>query len=151
MSRKIDLVFAACFAVFFIGWLTFDLPVALGLIYKGTGWYAREIDPIFRDPPSWLRTIGWFAFAYGPFYLLTAYGFFRSRPWLPYVLLPLAGMVVTSTAIYMIEDATGGVPPSNWAVFFFLNGPYVLVPVLAAAYLIVRDRATVVDGTSASV
>lgn len=34
MSRKIELVFAAFFALFFIGWLTFDIPVALGFVYK---------------------------------------------------------------------------------------------------------------------
>ena len=109
MSRKVELVFAALFALFFIGWLTFDIPVALGLVNKSTGWYAREIDPIFLHPPSWLRTIGWFAFAYGPFYLVTAYGFFRSKSWLPYVLLPLAGMVVASAGIYIVIDATGDV------------------------------------------
>lgn len=32
MSRKIELVFAAFFALFFIGWLTFDIPVALGFV-----------------------------------------------------------------------------------------------------------------------
>lgn len=56
MSRKIELVFAAFFALFFIGWLTFDIPVALGFVYKGTAWYAREIDPIFRDPRQVRRT-----------------------------------------------------------------------------------------------
>ena len=35
VSRKIELVFAAFFALFFIGWLTFDIPVALGFVYKG--------------------------------------------------------------------------------------------------------------------
>lgn len=76
------------------------MPVALGLVNKSVGWYAREIDPIFLHPPSWLRTVGWFAFAYGPFYLVAAYGFFRSKQWLPYLLLPLAGMVVTSTGSF---------------------------------------------------
>jgi EXPERA (EXPanded EBP superfamily) len=150
MSRKIELVFAGLFALFFIGWLIFDMPVALGLVNKSVGWYAREIDPIFLDPPSWLRTVGWFAFAYGPFYLATAYGFFRSKSWLPYVLLPLAGMVVTSTGIYLVEDATGDVPPLNWTMFFALNGPYIVVPVVAAIWLVARTRNAVTAGTSAS-
>jgi hypothetical protein len=67
MSRKVELVFAALFALFLIGWLIFDMPVALGLVNKSVGWYAREIDSIFLHPPSWLRTVGWFAFAFGPF------------------------------------------------------------------------------------
>ena len=32
MSRKVELLFAALFALFFIGWLIFDMPVALGLV-----------------------------------------------------------------------------------------------------------------------
>ena len=128
MSRKIELVFAALFALFFIFWLTFDLPVALGLVNESAGWYAREVEPIYLHPPSWLSSFVWFPFAYGPFYLLTAYGFFRSKSWLPYLLLPLAGMVVAGTAIYIAIDATGDVPPSNWTMFYLFNGPYIVVP-----------------------
>lgn len=150
MSRKVELVFAALFALFFIGWLIFDMPVALGLVNKSAGWYAREIDPIFLHPPSWLRNVGWFAFAYGPFYLLAAYGFLRSKQWLPYLLLPLAGMVVTSTGIFMVTDTTGDVRPLNWTLFYVLNGPYIVVPVLAALWLIARTRKVLRPGTSTS-
>jgi hypothetical protein len=142
VSRKIELVFAAFFALFFIGWLTFDIPVALGFVYKGTGWYAREIDPIFRDPPSWLNTVGWYAFAYGPFYAATVYGFIRRSSWLPYVVLPLAGMEVATVGIYFVEELTGHVQPLNWTMFYILNGPYIVVSVLAALWLIARTRKT---------
>ena len=155
MPRKPDepqdrAVFAALFALFFIFWLTFDLPVALGLVNESAGWYAREVEPIYLHPPSWLSSFVWFPFAYGPFYLLTAYGFFRSKSWLPYLLLPLAGMVVASTAIYIVIDATGDVPPSNWTMFYLFNGPYIVVPALAAIWVIVRTRRAVTPGTSAS-
>jgi hypothetical protein len=147
VSRKVELVFAALFALFFIGWLIFDMPVALN---KSTGWYAREVDPIFLHPPTWLRTVGWFAFAYGPLYLVAAFAFFRSKQWLPYLLLPLAGMVVTSTGIYMVTDATGDVRPLNPTMFSVLNGPYIVVPVLAAIWVIARTRKVVTPGTSTS-
>jgi EXPERA (EXPanded EBP superfamily) len=150
VSRKVELVFAALFALFFIGWLIFDMPVALGLVNKSTGWYATEVDPIFLHPPTWLRTVGWFAFAYGPFYLVAAFAFFRSKQWLPYLLLPLAGMVVTSTGIYMVTDATGDVRPLNPTMFSVLNGPYIVVPVLAAIWVIARTRKVVTPGTSTS-
>ncbi|MGZ3385523.1 MAG: hypothetical protein ACXVB5_11480, partial [Isosphaeraceae bacterium] len=65
-------------------------------------------------------------------------------------LLPLAGMVVTSTGIYLVEDSTGEVPPLNWAMFYLLNGPYIVVPVLAAIWLIARTRKAVTAGSSAS-
>jgi EXPERA (EXPanded EBP superfamily) len=150
VSRKIDLWFAALFALFFIGWLAFDMPVALGLVHEGTGWYAREVDPIFRDPPSWLKTIGWFAFAYGPAYAAIAYGFLRRSSWLPYVLLPLAGMVVATTGVYFVEELTGDVQPLNWAMFYLLNGPYMIVPILAAIWLIARTTKAVTPNTTAS-
>ena len=49
MSRKVELVFAALFALFFIGWLIFDMPVALGLVnsqrhtHRTPGQAQREI------------------------------------------------------------------------------------------------------------
>ena len=141
-SGKIELIFAAFFAWFFIGWLTFDIPVALGLDTKSTVWYAREIDPIFRDLPSWLKTFGWFALAYGPFYAATAYGFLRRKSWLPYVLLPLTGMMVATVGTYFIEEMTGDVQPLNWAMFYVLNSAHLVVPVLAALWLIARTRKT---------
>ena len=142
MSRKIELVFAAFFAWFVFGRLSFDNPVAFGLDYPGTAWYAREIDPLFRDRPLWLKTIGWYSVAYGPFYAATGYGFFRGQQWLPYLLLPLAGMVATSTGIYMVTDATGDVRPLNWTMFYVLNSPHLVVPVLAALWVIAQARKT---------
>ena len=65
-------VFAVFFALFCIGWLVFDMPVALGLIDETQGFYAQQIDPLFQDPPRWLETIGWFALAYGPLYAAAA-------------------------------------------------------------------------------
>jgi hypothetical protein len=100
VSRGFDRVLAVFFALFFVGWLIFDMPAALGLIDESTGYYAREIDPIFRDPPLWLRTVGWFALAYGPAYAALAYGYWRNRWWTTYVALPLAGAVIATTTIY---------------------------------------------------
>jgi EXPERA (EXPanded EBP superfamily) len=141
VNRKIDLVFAALFAVLFLGWLASDMPAHLGLMDPSTGWYAREIDPIFRDPPSWLRTSGWFGFAFGPLYAAAVYGFIRCSSWLLYIVLPLAGMVVAMTGLYLIEDVTGNVRPLHWAVFYLLNAPYIAVPVLAALWLFARESA----------
>jgi len=131
-GRPLDLVFAVFFALFCIGWFAFDMPVALGLIDETTGWYAREVDPIFQDPPRWLETIGWFALAYGPLYAAAAYGFVRGRSWLPYVLLPLAGAITATNTIYWVEELAGDVRPANMTIFVALNLPYLVIPPLAA-------------------
>ncbi len=140
MRRGVDLVLAAFFVAFCIGWLVFDMPVALGLIDESTGWYAREIDPLFLDPPLWLETIGWFALAYGPFYAATAYALIRRRSWLPAVLLPLAGAITATNVIYWVEELTGPVPPRNMAIFVALNLPYLVVPPLAALRVVGTTR-----------
>jgi hypothetical protein len=149
MSRKAELLFAALFALFFVLWLNFDMLVPFGVVNRSADYYIREVDPIFRHPPSWLRTVKWFAFACGPFYLVTAFGFLRSKSWLPYVLLPLAGVVVATTGIYIAADVTGDVPPSNLAIFYLSNLPYIVVPVVAAIWLVGRTRKAVTPGTSA--
>lgn len=130
--RGIDLVLAVFFALFCVGWLAFDMPVALGLVDETTGWYAREIDPLFRDPPMWLETVGWFALAYGPAYAACAYGFARGRAWVLYVALPLAGAITATNTIYWVEELAGDVPPANMTVFVALNLPYLVLPPIAA-------------------
>jgi hypothetical protein len=140
-SRWLDIVFATFFTLFCVGWLVFDMPAALGLIDESTGWYAREVDPIFQDPPVWLQAIGWFALAYGPLYGLSAYGLVKRASWLPYVLLPLAGMIAATTTVYFVEELAGDVRPTNMAVFLALNVPYLVVPGLAALWCVVRRPA----------
>jgi len=58
-------------------------------------------------------------------------------------------MVVTSTGIYLDTDATGDVRPLNWMMFYVLNGPYIVVPVLAALWLIARTRKAIDQTTHA--
>lgn len=130
--RAVDKVFAFFFALFCLGWIAFDMPAALGLIDESTGWYAREVDPIFQNPPLWLKTIGWFALAYGPAYAASAYGFFRRTTWLPYVVMPLAGLITATNVIYWVEELAGDIPPKNMTIFVALNLPYLVIPPLAA-------------------
>lgn len=131
-DRPVELVLAVFFALFCVGWFAFDMPAALGLVDESAGWYAREVDPIFQDPPLWLRTIGWFALAYGPAYGAVAYAFIKQRAWLPKVLLPLAGLITATNVIYWVEELAGDVPPKNMAIFVALNLPYLVIPPLAA-------------------
>jgi hypothetical protein len=143
VNRRLELVFAVFFALFFVGWLIFDMPAALGFIDESTGWYAINVDPIFQDPPLWLRTVGWFALAYGPFYGASAYGFLKRKLWLPYALLPLAGAVLATTTVYFVEELAGDVPPTNMPLFYALNVPYLVIPVAAALYATLRKPAAI--------
>lgn len=141
MSRRVDIALAIVFALFFVGWLAFDMPAALGLIDETEGWYALNVDPIFQDPPRWLETVGWFALLYGPAYAALAYGYFRNETWVRNVILPLSGAIFATTTIYFVEELFGDVPPTNWTLFYALNVPYLVVPPLAAARELMISRA----------
>lgn len=132
MNRKVDRILAVVFALFFVGWLAFDMPVALGLIDEATGWYAINVDPIFQDPPRWLEIVGWYALLYGPAYGALAYGYWKSKPWVRNVILPLSGAMLATTGLYFIEELTGDVKPIDWALFYLLNAPYLVIPPVAA-------------------
>lgn len=113
MRHKVDLAFAVLFVLFFVLWINQDLLIPLGMSSKSSEYYSTRVDPITHDPPSWVKTIQWFAFATGPFFLVTAFAFFRNKRWLPYVVLPLAGAMVAITGIYMIADVTSEVSLST--------------------------------------
>jgi hypothetical protein len=132
MRRRGDLVFAVFFALFFCGWLAFDLPVALGLVNKSAGWYAQNVDPLFQHTPLWLDVVGWFAAFYGPIYLALAYGIVRGKSWVPLVVLPFAGLITATNVIYWVVELKGDVRPKNMALFALLNVPYLVIPPLAA-------------------
>lgn len=137
-DRPLDAVFAVFFGLFTLGWLVFDLPAATGVIDETTGFYAREIDPLFRDPPLWLEAVGWMAACYGPVYAALAYGLVRGRRWVDVLALPFAGLITGSNAVYVTVEVFGDLPPANPAVFWLLNTPYFVVPVLLAIRSAVR-------------
>lgn len=131
-ERPFDLVLAIFFALFCVGWVIFDFPVAVGLVDETTGFYAREIDPIFRDPPLWLTAVGWFAAFYGPIYATIAYGFAKGKAWLPEIVLPFAGLITATNVIYWVVELWGDERPLNMTAFVLLNLPYLLMPPIAA-------------------
>jgi hypothetical protein len=49
-------------------------------------------------------------------------------------------MVFATTTIYFVEELAGEIPPTNMALFYALNLPYLVVPVLAALYVTVMRR-----------
>lgn len=130
-------ILAVFFGLFCIGWAIFDMPVALGIIDETTGFYAREIDPIFQDPPVWLQTVGYFALLYGPVYAALAFGYWTNKAWVSTLVLPFAGLITATNVIYWAEEIWGDVPPLNWTAFVLLNLPYLLVPPIAAGRAVV--------------
>ena len=149
-QRPLDIAFAVVFLLFTITSGISDLVPTLGIpivadstnpIVQSNYWYAHDADPLFMDPPVWMRFVtGLSAFVYGPFYILLALSLLRGWNWiqLPAVIYATAISVITGVIVFGVEFF--GEPEfqtQNPAKFLAFNLPYVIIPIL----LLIRMRA----------
>ncbi len=148
-KRKFDYFFIIFFSLFFITSMISDMmPTVFGSLesnldnplMKANYDYAIGCDPLFLNPPVWMRFVtGLSAFVYGPFYLVLVYAFIKGKNWiqLPAVMYGTAISVITGVIVFGVEFF--GEPEwqcQNLGRFLPLNLPYVLIPIL----LIIRMR-----------
>ncbi|HEY2694160.1 MAG TPA: emopamil-binding family protein [Pseudonocardiaceae bacterium] len=147
--RGIDIFFAIVFSAFTITSLISDLLPTVGVNFSHpTGnffvdsnyWYAHDADPLFMNPPYWMRIVtGLSAFVYMPFYLVLVYALLTGRNWIQLPAVIYATMIVSLTGIVVFGVEFWGEP--MWRTpepgkFLPFNLPYVLVPLL----LLIRMR-----------
>jgi hypothetical protein len=113
--RKIDIFFAVIFSAFAITSVISDLlptisvdfsPASGNFLVQGNYWYAHDADPLFMNPPVWMRFVtGLSAFVYGPFYLVLVYALLTGRNWiqLPAVIYATMISVITGVIVYGVE------------------------------------------------
>lgn len=148
-ERRFDYFFIVMFSLFFITSMISDLyptvygaldPNSTNPLMRANYDYARDCDPLFLNPPVWMRFVtGLSAFVYGPFYLVLVYAFIKGRNWVqvPAIMYGTAISVITGVIVFGVEFF--GEPEwrcQNFGRFLPLNTPYVLVPIL----LIIRMR-----------
>jgi len=148
-ERPIDIFFMVVFSLFIVTSCIADMVPTLGIdfnqpssnsIVNGNYWYAHDTDPLFQNPPVWMRIVtGLSAFVYMPFYIILVISLWRgwNRIQLPSVIY--ATMISSITGIIVFGVEFFGEP--EWRVlnpvkFLAFNTPYVLVPLL----LLVRMR-----------
>jgi hypothetical protein len=148
-ERRIDIFFAVIFAAFAVTSVISDLLPTVGVNFSHDSsnffvhsnyWYAHDADPLFMNPPDWMRIVtGLSAFVYMPFYLLLVYSLVTARNWIQLPSVIYATMIVTLTGIVVFGVEFWGEPAlrtHNPAKFLVFNLPYVLVPLL----LLIRMR-----------
>ena len=148
-ARPIDIVFAVFFSVFIITCFISDLLPTIGVDFSKPSdnffansnyWYAQDADPLFMNPPVWMRIVtGLSAFVYLAFYLVLVPSLLRgwNRIQLPAVIY--ATMIAGVTGIIVFGVEFFGEPEfqtQNPIKFLAFNLPYVLVPLL----LLIRMR-----------
>lgn len=130
-ARPLDLGLVVCLTYFIFGWLSSDVPTALGIELDSVAYYANTIDPFARHLPRHLHLlIGSAAVLNGPLYLVLFWGIWRDAAWLCKVALPFSGLLIGTTALYMAASITSPTPPLNLPLFWVCTGPYVVVPAL---------------------
>jgi hypothetical protein len=148
-ERRIDIFFAIVFFLFAITCAISDAIPTLGITMSPTStnvlaranyWYAATTDPLFMNPPVWMRFVtGLSAFVYGPFYLLLVYCLLKGKNRIQLPAVIYATMISSITGIIVFGVEFFGEPlyrTPNVLKFLMFNLPYVLVPLL----LLVRMR-----------
>lgn len=148
-ERPIDIFFMVIFTLFIVTSCIADMIPTLGIdfnqpspnfIVNSNYWYANDTDPLFQNPPAWMRIVtGLSAFVYMPFYIILVLSLWRgwNRIQLPSVIY--ATMIAGITGIIVFGVEFFGEPEwrtPNPAKFLSFNLPYVLIPLL----LLVRMR-----------
>ncbi len=140
-ERPLDAFLVAWFCVFALTSLVYEQFVVFGVDLAATTdpfgrswyWYARSFDPVFLDPPLWLRVMcGIDGYVFGPFYLVLIYAFVRGRDWIRVPALLYGAAIVYSTAVYFgweMLDPENRARASLLGVFV-VNIPYTIVPLL---------------------
>ncbi len=147
-DRKIDIFFALIFFLFAITsgisdaipTLGIEMSEAASFLGRANYNYAIHCDPLFLNPPIWMRFVtGLSAFVYGPFYLILVYALLKGKNWIQLPAVIYATMISSITGIIVFGVEFFGEP--EWRVqdpvkFLSLNLPYVLIPIL----LLIRMR-----------
>jgi len=148
-QRPFDIAFAVIFLLFTVTSGISDLVPTIGIpitadstnwLAQSNYWYGHDADPLFIDPPIWMRFVtGLSAFVYGPFYLLLAFCLLTGRNWiqLPAVIYASAISMITGVVVFGVEFF--GEPEfqtQNPFKFLAFNLPYVIIPLL----LLIRMR-----------
>ncbi|MCL2243504.1 MAG: DUF2781 domain-containing protein [Treponema sp.] len=148
-ERPIDIFFMAIFSLFIITSCIADMVPTLGIdfnqpssnpIVNANYWYAHDTDPLFQNPPVWMRIVtGLSAFLYMGFYIILVISLWRGWNRIQLFAVIYATMIASITGIIVFGVEFFGEPEwrtPNPAKFLSFNLPYVLLPLL----LLIRMR-----------
>ena len=142
-KRRIDLFFSIVFILFAITCCISDAIPTLGIpisssssnvLVRANYWYASSTDPLFMNPPVWMRLVtGLSAFVYGPFYLILVYCLLKGKNWIQLPAVIYASMIIIIKGFIVFGVEFFGEPQYrtlNVLKFLLFNLPYVLLPLL---------------------
>jgi len=148
-QRPVDIFFAVMFTIFIVTSCIADMLPTLGIdftqpdgtfLVDSNYWYAHDADPLFMNPPVWMRIVtGLSAFVYLAFYLVLVPSLIKgwNRIQLPAVIYATMIAGITGIIVFGVEFfGEAEFQTQNPAKFLAFNLPYVIIPLL----LLIRMR-----------
>jgi hypothetical protein len=140
-ARPLDAFLVFWFCVFCVSSFIYEQFIVFGVDLSTTEsvfgrswyWYAKSFDPVFLDPPLWLRVMCTIdGYIFGACYPVFIYAFARRRNWVRIPALLYGSAIVYSTLVYFgwefLDPANRA--DANLLAVFVINVPYTLVPLL---------------------
>ena len=119
-QRPIDIFFAIMFTIFIVTSCIADLLPTLGVDFSQPTasswstrnyWYAHDADPLFMNPPVWMRIVtGLSAFVYLAFYLVLVPALIKGWNWIQLPAVIYATMIAAITGIIVFGVEFFGEP-----------------------------------------
>lgn len=103
-------------------------PEASGPLATAGGWYAGS-DPLYADPPPWMRfSLWWGTVLSGAYLLVAVYAFWKQREWIRNWTLLYAAAALFETVQYFVLEFQSEEPETNLLVVTMFNLPWLFVP-----------------------
>jgi hypothetical protein len=140
-DRRRDLLFVVAFSVFAFTSLVMEIHPTFGIDLRHATdpfgrvlhFYASSFDPLFLDPPLYLRVMtGIDLFVFGPFYLVAIYALVKERKWIRLPGIAYVSAIVYSTVVYFSVEFLGERSRAELVWVTIINVPYVVVPLMFA-------------------
>jgi hypothetical protein len=94
-------------------------------------WWGRTYDPLVLARPVWWKMTIWIdALAFGPFYAVAIYAFFRGRAWIRLPAIMWASCMLTEVTVIMGEETFGPHRSPQLGVVWLANAGWILFPLL---------------------
>lgn len=141
-SRPLDAALVAFFTISVLYGFAFSLPEALGVpLAPDSPWpplrslhaWSVAQEPGHLDPrPTLIASLLFDGFVQSPFLVVLLYALARGREWIRTPALLYCGAAVTNMYFYFFETWRGPYPPPHPEVYWPLNLPWLIAPMVLA-------------------
>jgi hypothetical protein len=140
--RPLDVALSAFFAISIVYGFAFSLPEALGVTVSPDspwpplrslyGWAVTQEPGHLAPTPTLIASLLFDGFVQSPFLLVLVYALLRARAWIRVPALVYCGAAIANMYFYFFATWFGAHPPPHPAIYWPLNLPWLIAPIVLA-------------------